>query len=523
MASARSEDAPTQASHEARAVTGGATRPHPVALQPVAWIAAIFVVLQLAPLAGSSYGTFIDEFYYYACSDRLDWGYVDHPPLSIALLALTRALLGESLFAARLVAALCGVATLFAGATMAARMGADRFGQLLAAIAIGCTPVLIAIFGFYSMNAIEILLWSVTCLLLVEVLLGGDAGRWRWIGLVLGLAIMNKHTTLLFVAGLGLGVIATKARGVLRERQLWVGVAIAFLIISPNLAWQWQHDWVSLEFYRNAAAKNIPTSPLEALINHILSFNPGTLPVWGTGLWLLLREPRLRPLGLLAAMLLSWMIFSGLSRPDRVAGIAPLLMAAGGAYWAGALRPALRGALLAFPVAIAAVLSPVFFPILPPAMLARYAATLGVVPEIEAHDTPLALPQWFADRLEWPEYVQAVEAAFVGLTAPERSRAIILTRNYGAAGALERLGRGLPPVHALHNSYHAWGPPQPFEVAITVQLSEQELRRYFASVEQVGVHQCRFCRQFRHPVPIFVARGLRRPIEEVWSELGYSL
>ena len=47
-------------------------------------------------------------------------------------------------------------------------------------------------------------------------------------------------------------------------------------------------------------------------------------------------------------------------------------------------------ALLAIPVSVALVLSPVFLPILPPASLARYAATLGVVPEIEAHDTLMA-------------------------------------------------------------------------------------------------------------------------------------
>ena len=34
------------------------------------------------------YGIFRDELYYIACARRLAWGYVDHPPLSIALLKL---------------------------------------------------------------------------------------------------------------------------------------------------------------------------------------------------------------------------------------------------------------------------------------------------------------------------------------------------------------------------------------------------------------------------------------------------
>ena len=57
-------------------------------------------------LAG--YGWFRDEFYYIACSERLDLGYVDHPPLSIILLWGWRQLLGDSIYAIRLLPAIAG-------------------------------------------------------------------------------------------------------------------------------------------------------------------------------------------------------------------------------------------------------------------------------------------------------------------------------------------------------------------------------------------------------------------------------
>src|SRR5438093_8432 len=73
-----------------------------------------------------TYGYMTDELYYLDCANHLAWGYVDHPPLSIAILALSRATLGESLVALRLLPALAGCATMFLAALMARELGGGR-------------------------------------------------------------------------------------------------------------------------------------------------------------------------------------------------------------------------------------------------------------------------------------------------------------------------------------------------------------------------------------------------------------
>src|ERR1700734_3392281 len=52
--------------------------------------------------ASHSYGYFVDELYYLACSRHLDWGYVDQPPLIAVVTWLWRSVLGQSLPAIRL-------------------------------------------------------------------------------------------------------------------------------------------------------------------------------------------------------------------------------------------------------------------------------------------------------------------------------------------------------------------------------------------------------------------------------------
>ncbi len=68
------------------------------------------VALLVHLLTNGRYGYFRDELYYIACGRHLALGYVDQPPLSILLLRLSQALLGDSLFAIRLLSALAWAA-----------------------------------------------------------------------------------------------------------------------------------------------------------------------------------------------------------------------------------------------------------------------------------------------------------------------------------------------------------------------------------------------------------------------------
>src|SRR5947209_6728738 len=100
----------------------------------VLYLAAAKLLLHL--LTASRYGIFRDEMYYLACSEHLAWGYVDHPPATVFIAWLIRHILGESLFAIRLLPALAGAALVWLTGKLAREMGGGRFAQALAALAI---------------------------------------------------------------------------------------------------------------------------------------------------------------------------------------------------------------------------------------------------------------------------------------------------------------------------------------------------------------------------------------------------
>jgi hypothetical protein len=487
------------------------------------------LLLEWLPGVFGPYGYFIDEFYYLACARRLDWGYVDHPPLSIAMLAGWRAVAGDSLLALRFPAAFLGGLTAIATGLLARRLGAGTFGQLLAALAMVCAGVPMVLFSFYSMNALDLLLWTIAFWLLIEIEDRDDARLWLAWGAVLGIGLQNKHTIVLLPLALGAGMLLTRARRHLIEPRFWVAAGIAGLLLVPNLMWQAGHGWPSLEFYANADIyKNNPTPPLVVVLQQVLFMNPLALPVWVAGLVFLLgrgHAGRLRHLGLVYVLLLLLLAVGQKSRPDRLTPVYPLLFAAGGAAIHGFVSR--RRAAWLRPVAIGAVtlgglvFMPVGLPLLPPSVVAPYGARLGLVPQIEAGEGKRsALPQWLSDRLDWEALVRDVEGVVRRLPKSERAASAIIAPSYGHGGSLELLGRGagLPPVYATQNTYAFWGPPpDSLTTWIVIGYSESDVRESFARVERAATHRCDWCTPWRDDMPIWIARDRTLPTAEIWG------
>lgn len=193
---------------------------------------------------------------------------------------MSRALLGDGLFALRLPVALAGALLALGVGLLARRLGASRVGQGLACGALLSAPLFQIMFGFFSMNAFEIVLWGALLWIAIEVELKDAPRMWLLFGGLAGLALLNKHTVVTLAVALGAGLVASPARRHLSGRWLWLGALLAALLVLPNLLWQVEHGWPSLEFYRNAALqKQVRLPPLQVLLTQLVFVNPGTLPI----------------------------------------------------------------------------------------------------------------------------------------------------------------------------------------------------------------------------------------------------
>jgi hypothetical protein len=492
--------------------------------------AALHFLLHI--LTNGNYGIFRDELYYLACANHLAWGYVDQPPLSIAILAGSKALLGDSVQAIRLIPALAGSGLIVLTGLMVRRLGGRTFAQLLAALSVMIVPTYLVITGFYSMNALDMLFWAVIFYLLIVLIQTDNSKLWLWIGAVIGLGALNKIGVLVLCAALAVGVVLTPLRRHLRSKYLWFGAAIAAVIFLPHILWQVAHGWPTLEFIANAKAYKIAKlSPLDFFKSQVILIHPFNIIIWLTGLAYLLISRRLRAYRIFAFIYLSAFVILVLqsSKAYYLAAAYPILLAAGAIafeslsdrrYWGW-----LRWAMPVLLVANGALTLPMGLPLLGPKQLIDYQAKLGIGPKPAETGYHTALPQYFADRFDWEVLVQKVASVYDTLPPNEKGACAILTSDYGEASAINYYrGRyGLPRAVSGHNNYYLWGPGEMTgDIVIVVGMSRESLEPAFESVTAAATLPESYNHSFDDNV-IFLCRNLRIPAKEAWQHAKHFI
>lgn len=486
-------------------------------------------LLSSGPLA---YGYMSDEFYYLDCAARLAWGYVDHPPLSIAVLKLVRATLGDSLLAIRVVPALAGALTVVLVGLLTRELGGGRGAQAVAALAAALSPVFLGVMSFYSMNSLEFVFWGLASLLVARLINTGNERLWLWLGVVLGLGLLNKISMAWFGLGLGVGLALTPQRRWLATRWPWLAAAISLTLFAPHIVWQVQHDWPTLEFMRNATRnKMVVKSPLAFVADQVVVMHPLFAPLWIAGLtyYFVARDGRQHQvLAWIWITVCALLILSGAVRANYLGPAYPPLLAAGGVCVERFARtrgrawfmPAVAGVL-----AVAGlVVAPVALPLLPPKQYVAYQRVIGLSAPVEENTEFGAMPLHYALRFGWSEILAAVEQAHATLDPQEQSSAVVLGAWFGDTGAVNFFGprRGLPRAIGGHNNYWLWGPgeAQP-EVVLAIAPSGEPLAEFCGRVERAAEIDCEYCMPWVARLAVFTCRDPRHSLAEVWPELKH--
>ncbi len=498
-----------------------------------AGIAGLLLLFQLLFNLLDSYGIFRDEFYYLAAARRLAWGYVDQPPLSIFLLKLQTVLLGDSLFALRVLPALALAGTVFLSGRMAGLLGGGVWAVVLACAAVATAPIYLAMGSYYSMNSIDIFLWSAAAFLLLLICRNPTPRRWLLLGLVLGLGLLNKVGVLWLGAGLLAGLLLTDLRRQLLTPWPYLAAGIAFAFFLPFVGWNIRHDFAHLEFMQNAMAlKYDGISRFDFIAGFFLMLNPLALLLWLPGLYFFLwsrQGHNYRSLGIIFLTVFLILLINGSSKPEYLAPAFPVMLAGGAVFLEEKFSQGHRRwaifSVLALLLLCAALLAPVFRPILPVGSFVRYSRALGISLSSSEGKEQKELHQFYADRFGWKEMAAKASGIYTTLPASEQAHTYVYTQNYGEAGALEYYQGQypLPPVLSGHNAYWHWGGGVDAEqyTFIIIGGDKRDHQKAFADVAEVAVHQSRYAMPYEDKLPLYLCRSPKLPLASRWPHVKH--
>src|SRR5947209_16750285 len=192
-----------------------------LAVRPLVFVVAAKAALNFA--CAGRYGWQRDELYYAVAGRHLQGGYVEFPPVTALLSGFAHFVFGWSLVGFRLFAILAGAGTVVVAALVARELGGGRRAQVIAAVAVGFSPLLVATNGLFQPVSFDQLATMVVLWLALRLAVG--RGSWLLIGIAVGIGLETKYT-LAVVVVLLLAGFALWRGGVLLDLGLAVGFRI---------------------------------------------------------------------------------------------------------------------------------------------------------------------------------------------------------------------------------------------------------------------------------------------------------
>lgn len=396
---------------------------------------------------------------------------------------------------------------------MARDLGGRRGAQIMAALAMAIAPVSVLGGELFEYFPFDYLWWVAIAWMTIRLLKSGDARWFIGIGAVGGLGMMTRYTMGVCAVALTAGLLLTPARRFLKSGWLWAGLGVALAIWTPNIIWQVQHHFISVDFLQSIHKRDVRIGRASGFVlNQLwLTASPLTIPLWAAGLWYYFSSAG-RPFRVLGWMFLATfaVLLVTKGRDYYMSPVYPMLLAAG-AVW---MEPRLLARRIQWgAVACGGVLAVLVLPIVP--------VNSALWNKVETHIDD------FHEEIGWPELVNEVAAVRDAIPAEQRAGLAILAANYGEAGAIDLYGpaHGLPSAISGVNSYwlRGYGDPPP-RTLIVLGLSRRYLDRNFDACAVAGHVMNRLGvlnEETRDHPDIFVCSGPKKPWPEFWKDFQY--
>lgn len=421
-------------------------------------------------IVADNYELHRDAYLYLSYGEHLQWGYMSNPPFIAVLSWIAVKFFGGGIFAVRFFPALAGAITMIMVGRLIKALDGRKWAVILGTTAYLASPVFLRAGSLYQPVVFDQMFWFMYLYFFVKLLQTYNKNYWFMLGLVAGLGFLNKYTIVLPVFLTTVFLLFTRHRKLLWVPQFWGFLINIGLLITPNLIWQYNHNWPELSHLRTLRETQlINVDDAWFLAMQFIMFIPASL-IWVAGLANLFTSKPSRPyislaysfLGMIAIMLILQ------AKPYYPAPFYIALMVFGAIQWEVWLAEKYKwilGIILAGMIAVSIPLLPLSLPYLNLEKMLAFSKTWqdrGFEEPFIWEDGHLhSLPQDYADMTGWRQVAELTHEAWLSLPEYNREATAIYGGNYGKTGAINyynRKQKDMPKAFCFEGSFMFWSP-----------------------------------------------------------------
>lgn len=465
-----------------------------------------------------------DEYLHLDQAHHLAWGYTSVPPLT-SWFSWIILHLGNGEFWVKFFPALFGALTLIIVWKTIEKLNGRWTALLLGAICIVFSS-LIRLNMLYQPNSFDIMAWTILFYALIRFIQTNE-NKWLLLtGITFAVGFLNKYNIAFLIIGLVPSILLTKHRSVFRNKYFYYAIGLAFLIVLPNLIWQYANNFPVFKHLNELARTQLVNVSRTGFLIEQIMFFPGSIFVILAALVaFIVYKPyqKFRIVGITFVFTLA--LFDYFKAKGYYAlGLYPILLAFGSVYIEkitdGKQIKYLRPIACIIPILMFLPMLKIAFPNHTPEEIRKNAAMYQKYGQLRWEDgKDHDLPQDFADMLGWKELAQKVDAVIA--TIPDHEHTLLLCDNYGEAGAINYYSKNTDiRAVSMNADYINWFKlDQPIKHVILIQeASDDDPERkkeqpYFESIERISQITNPYARE--KGTSIYVMKNAKVDINEI--------
>jgi len=418
-----------------------------------------------------------DEVMHIDSGHHLAWGYITFQPMMGILAYIQNLFHSHSIFvhhlfvhvAAELIIIFSGLCTL--------RLGGSWKAVLMTLVCIVGAPGYGITNNSFMPLVFEQLFWVLSFYYLISYSKQDQVNYLFYLALALGIGFLAKISILFLVAGIFISILLFD-RHLLGRLSFWLALCLFVLIISPNVLWQFQHDFPV--FGHMSVLRDKVLTKIDEMKNFqflFLSLNPLAAPVWISGIFIVPFTTRFKNMRF-ALFSVSFPFLLLILARSQFYYLFPTMLCAfcvGSVYLEQRFisRKGLLNAYFGLISLLAVFIIPLGITLFPRDFYIKYGgfkkknnilffnqeALKNQKENVLQERIPLNYEEYYTTT-DWNKLVKSIAKIYADIDDNHKKGCVIWTLNYIQAGAINFLGDkyGLPRAFTFHASYFDWIP-----------------------------------------------------------------